>query len=266
MTFYFLYKTTNLINGKIYFGVHTTANINDGYLGSGTQLIRAITKYGKENFHREIIAFFNSIEEAYECESQVVTKEFVKEDTNYNIKPGGIGGFFHINSLVKSERPNVIKIQEMKEANEITWGGQSHYSQEAKTKMKAQALENLRKNNEVGIWNLMSEEKANERKAKLVKEMTGRNNPKYGTTFYIDKDYKGILPNITILNKLHRFKLGEQPENWISLNEWRDLKKNKKNSAYGRHWYNNGEINFYLYPDDEKCINLKKGRLVKKPN
>lgn len=264
MTFYFLYKTTNLINGKIYFGVHTTDNIDDGYLGSGTQLGRAIIKYGKENFQREIIEFFNSIEEAYECEAQTVTKDFVKEITNYNIKPGGIGGFFHINSLTKSERPNVIKIQEMKEADKITWGGQSHFSEETRIKMKTQALENLRKNNEIGVWNLMSEEKIKECKANLSKKMSGSDNPKYGTTFYIDKDFKGKTPSISILNKIHRFKIGQQPENWIRMDEWRDLQKNKSKAAYGRHWYNDGDINFYLYPNDEKCVNLKKGRLMKK--
>ena len=29
----FTYLTTNLINGKMYYGVHSTKNINDGYMG-----------------------------------------------------------------------------------------------------------------------------------------------------------------------------------------------------------------------------------------
>ena len=52
----FIYKTTNLVNGKIYVGKHEFSKdkrLNSSYLGSGVALKRAIIKYGKENFNRE---------------------------------------------------------------------------------------------------------------------------------------------------------------------------------------------------------------------
>lgn len=62
-TFYILYKTTNLINGKTYIGIHKTNNLEDGYLGSGFSLIKAVKKYGKNNFKREVLEFCNSYDE-----------------------------------------------------------------------------------------------------------------------------------------------------------------------------------------------------------
>lgn len=38
MIHFMVYKTTNLINKKIYIGVHSTRDINDSYLGSGKLL------------------------------------------------------------------------------------------------------------------------------------------------------------------------------------------------------------------------------------
>ena len=89
MTYFFIYKTTNLINEKKYIGIHKTENINDGYLGSGYALKAAIKKYSKEKFKREIIEYCNNYDELLEREKQYVNDIWVAQSTNYNLKTGG---------------------------------------------------------------------------------------------------------------------------------------------------------------------------------
>lgn len=90
--FYYVYQTTNLVNGRIYIGVHSTTDISDGYLGSGKALLRAINKYGKDKFSKEILSFYDSAEEAYEEESYIVNEDWIADRTTYNIVVGGRGG------------------------------------------------------------------------------------------------------------------------------------------------------------------------------
>ena len=33
--YHFIYKTTNIITERYYYGMHSTDNLEDGYLGSG---------------------------------------------------------------------------------------------------------------------------------------------------------------------------------------------------------------------------------------
>lgn len=56
-----IYKTTNLVNGKIYIGQHRCDTDKfDGYLGSGSEILKAIDEFGKENFKRETLKICNN--------------------------------------------------------------------------------------------------------------------------------------------------------------------------------------------------------------
>jgi group I intron endonuclease len=106
--YHYVYKTTNNVTGKIYIGAHSSETLDDGYLGSGKALKDAIKKYGKENFSRSILEFFDTREEAFKKESDLVTEDFIKEDTNYNMCSGGLG------STVKSEKFKKIVSHKLK--------------------------------------------------------------------------------------------------------------------------------------------------------
>ena len=86
---YTIYKTTNLINGKFYIGQHITEDVNDSYLGSGTYLFKAINKYGKNNFKKDILFIFDNFDDMNNKEIEIVDKYFVVRGDNYNLSIGG---------------------------------------------------------------------------------------------------------------------------------------------------------------------------------
>jgi hypothetical protein len=86
---YLVYKTTCLLNGKIYIGQHQTYDINDDYLGSGIELNEDIDKFGRENFKREILFDFDNIDDMDNKEKELVTEEFISRPDTYNMRVGG---------------------------------------------------------------------------------------------------------------------------------------------------------------------------------
>lgn len=97
MKFHYVYQIENLVNGMLYIGKHSTKNIDDGYMGSGTYLKNAILKYGIENFKKSILLVFETEEQALEYEKLLVTEEFVNSNGTYNLTCGGKGSWFSVN-------------------------------------------------------------------------------------------------------------------------------------------------------------------------
>lgn len=104
---YIVYCTTNLINNKIYIGVHQTKNPDhfDGYIGNGiyvtqpstynkpkTKYQYAVKKYGPKNFKRITLQVFDNEDDAYLVEELIVNKKFLQRTDVYNMILGGKTG------------------------------------------------------------------------------------------------------------------------------------------------------------------------------
>lgn len=103
--YYTIYKTTNLINNKIYIGLHETNNLDDDYLGSGYFLLKAIKKYGKSNFYKQVLFVFDNRVDMINKEVELVDEEFVNRPDTYNAIKGGFG----LNTLSKIKKRETIE-------------------------------------------------------------------------------------------------------------------------------------------------------------
>ena len=153
--FHYLYKITNKINGKFYYGVHNTDNLNEGYMGSGFALKKAYKKYGIDNFEKEIIEFFDTTDDAFKKEHEVVNEEMVRNHQCYNNQIGG--RYFNTKGKVvvkdKSGRCFwVFKDDKLYLSGELVpnWTGEKH-TKESREKTRAKMTPKNSKNNRVWV-------------------------------------------------------------------------------------------------------------------
>lgn len=143
---YYIYLTTNLINGKKYIGQHY-GEIDDSYIGSGNILKKAIKKFGKENFKKEILEICDNYESMNIAEKEWIKKyNAVKNNNFYNIATGGFNSnpLAGLDEKAKQERAKKLSAAVKGEKNYFYGknnGGEKHplygkhHSLSAKQKM-----------------------------------------------------------------------------------------------------------------------------------
>jgi hypothetical protein len=116
----YVYVITNLVNFKQYIGDHSTNNLNDGYFGSGDILIKKVKQYGKENFGKEILEYFDTKEGAYLAQEKYINllNTHISKG-GYNISPKGGYGYSNSN-LSESTKKKMSKPKSLEHRKNIS--------------------------------------------------------------------------------------------------------------------------------------------------
>lgn len=178
--YYFIYKITNMLSGRYYIGMHSTNNMDDGYLGSGNRLRLAIRKHGKLNFKREILEFCESSEELKKREKEIITLDEIAKDDCMNLVVGGEGGWdvnTH-NNAFKNKLKNDLEFRT------------AFTTKQRKNSKKAMSEGKMKPINETYSW--VGKNHSEESKKKMSKifkgARTGETNSQYGTS-WVTKEF-----------------------------------------------------------------------------
>ena len=168
----FVYLTTNLINGKQYVGSHNGEE-NDSYLGSGRPyFLRALEKYGKENFKREILEICDA------SDNLLLETKYIKEHNTlipngYNISPTGGHG---LNGKLNEETKKKI-------SKNISGEKHPNWNKPSPMRGKKHSEETLKKMSEnrkgKPAWN-KGKKWSKETKEKISEKIKGKNHPNFG--------------------------------------------------------------------------------------
>lgn len=166
--------------------MHSTSNLKDGYLGSGTSLRYAIRKYGIENFKLEIIEWCENRESLIIREKKIITEEFLNDSNCYNLKPGGTGGFNNKEHQIKCSQAAGLKHgKKMKNDEEY----RTNYSKKISEANKRRYLRgDLKTWKDVYDWTGKSHRPETIEKIKNSKKNqgVGETNSQYGTRWITD--------------------------------------------------------------------------------
>lgn len=136
-SYHYIYKTTCSVTGRYYIGMHSTSNLEDGYLGSGRRLWLSINKHGKENHTKEILEFLPDRQTLKNRERSLVTENLLTDPMCMNLQLGGEGGFCSKEHQLKcssaggkSTNPEKSRkaSEKMRETNYRMWKEGLHYT------------------------------------------------------------------------------------------------------------------------------------------
>jgi len=222
-----IYKTTNLVNGKIYIG----QSINDDpkYLGSGVFLKNAIEKHGKENFIKEIIDNTDSVDELNEKEVYWIEKyNSTNKNIGYNLCSGGKGFKIYYgksDEQISEIHENLSKIHKEK------WNNMLINMNDKDLRKLSESRSEISKKS----WDISEEEY--KEKCKRISE--GLKN----SDFNFKDQLKSYWDNLDKeeIDKINQKRNSSNSEFWKNMSE-EDYKKRCDNISIGKVYINQSEV------------------------
>jgi len=206
--FHFVYITTNIINNKQYVGDHSTNNLEkDNYLGSGKYFIKALNEYGKENFKREIINFFDTKQQSFDAQEKYINEYNTLVPNGYNIHPTGGSKAGYCSEEARK------KISESNKGC-IPWNKGKHgiYSKET--------LEKIAKGSKVHSSSMKNKHYDEKVKQKMKKSAQTRDNTSFRTEEYRKRQSEiNIGKHSRVFSDEHKQKLSESHKGQIPWNK-----------------------------------------------
>lgn len=180
--------------------MHSTDNLDDGYIGSGTYLAKAIRRHGRENFELEILEHLPTREALKLREAELINEDMLKDPMCMNLRLGGEGGWDLVNKNLTAEQRTLAGLS----------GGFAN-----RDKLSIESLEKLKR---VGIENgkrflsnvddsgrskgrdIARSFQSNEKRKKTfesIKHQSGNKNSQFGTA-WVNKD--GISKKVKLFD------------------------------------------------------------------
>ncbi len=196
--YHYIYKTTCKVTEKFYVGMHSTDNLEDGYMGSGKRLWRSIHKHGIENHEKEILEFLPNRSSLKKREKEIVNEQFLEDQMCMNLQIGGGGGISskeHKQSLHKGA----------KEWLNCKWKDETY--RKNMSNKSSEKMSNRHKEGKIKYDTFTGKTHSEETKQKIGKanseKQNGKGNSQYGTRW---------ITNGTVNKKIKRTE--DLPNGW----------------------------------------------------
>lgn len=182
-----VYVTSHVPSGQFYVGVHNGRD--PAYLGSGDRIARMLRKYPRGEFAKQIVASFDTMEEAYDLEAELVDDDLLAHPLCVNISHGGFGAASLTEEakqkISRAKLGNVHSAETKKKLSKIAKGRPSPNKGNKWTEEMKKSLSDKMKGNTP--WN-KGVKHSEETKKKIAEANTGKTSWKKGLTGFKMKD------------------------------------------------------------------------------